>query len=143
MNSEEAYLRVSLDSGLFNIMYIRLNENPYDKLVGDCTVRAISTFLNQDWDTTYIGLVVEGFIVKDMPNSNAVLGSYLMNRRCTKELIPNTCPNCYTVRDFCNYHPLRDYLLATGSHVIAVHNGDYYDTYDSGDMVPIYFWRRN
>ena len=27
-------------------------------------------------------------------------------------------------------------------HVIAVENGDYYDNWDSGDEVPIYYWER-
>lgn len=131
-----------MTQALFIIMFIRLNENPYKQLVGDCTVRAISTFLNQDWDTTYIGLVVEGFIVKDMPNSNRIWGDYLKQRGFIKELIPNTCPNCYTVRDFCRDHSKGRYLLATETHVITVINGDYYDSGDSGDMVPIYYWRR-
>lgn len=37
------------------------NENPYNRNVGDCTVRAISTALDQAWDTTYIGLCLEGY----------------------------------------------------------------------------------
>lgn len=131
-----------MTQALFITMFIRLNENPYDQLVGDCTVRAVSTFLNQDWDTTYIGLVVEGFVAKDMPNSNRVWGDYLEHRGFVKELIPNTCPNCYTIRDFCHDHLKGRYLLATGTHVVTVINGDYYDAYDSGDMVPIYYWRR-
>lgn len=123
-------------------MFIKLNENPYGKYVGDCTVRAISTFLDQDWDTTYIGLCVEGYDVKDMPNSNEVWGTYLEKRGFIREAIPNTCPNCYTIRDFCHDHLKGSFILATGTHVVAVINGDYLDEYDSGDMVPIYYWRR-
>lgn len=123
-------------------MFKLLNENPYSKLVGDCTVRAISTFLHQDWDTTYLGLCTEGFMHKDMPNSNDIWGLYLVKNKCKKESLPNTCPSCYTVQDFCDAHPTGDYLLCTGTHVIAAIDGDYYDTSDTGSMVPIYFWRK-
>jgi len=33
-------------------------------------------------------------------------------------------------------------ILATGTHVIAVGDGNYYDTWDSGQEVPIYYWRK-
>ena len=57
-------------------------------------------------------------------------------------LIPNSCPDCYTVRDFCFDNPRGAFLLATGSHVVTVIDGDYYDTWNSGSEVPIYFWTK-
>lgn len=36
--------------------WIKYNPNPHGNNVGDCTVRAISKALGQDWDTTYAGL---------------------------------------------------------------------------------------
>jgi hypothetical protein len=59
-----------------------------------------------------------------------------------QESLPNACPDCYTVSDFCNEHKQGKYLLATGSHVIAVKDGDYYDTWDSGDEIPVYYFER-
>ena len=38
------------------------NANRDGKNVGDCTVRAISVALDQDWDTTYWGLCWEGYL---------------------------------------------------------------------------------
>ena len=57
-------------------------------------------------------------------------------------VIPNTCPYCYTVKQFCKDHPYGKYLLALDGHVVAVIDGDYYDTWDSGNEVPIYFWKK-
>lgn len=122
--------------------YVSYNINPLNKLVIDCTVRAISTIMRKDWDTVYIGLCLKGYEMKDMPNSNSVWGAYLRSNGYYRELIPNTCPDCYRVRDFCYDHPQGSYLLATGAHVIAVIDGDYYDTWDSGDEIPIYYWRK-
>jgi hypothetical protein len=49
---------------------------------------------------------------------------------------------CYTIKEFCKDHPIGDYLLGTGSHVVAVLDGNYYDTWDSGSEVPIYYFKR-
>ena len=55
-------------------------------------------------------------------------------------IIPNMCPDCYTIRKFCLDNPKGKFLVATGSHVVAIDNGDYYDTWDSGDEIVTYFF---
>ena len=42
-------------------MWAKHNENPDGRNVGDCTVRAISTALGQNWETTYIGCLCKVF----------------------------------------------------------------------------------
>ena len=122
--------------------FIYFNPNPSKKLVGDCVIRAISKLTGQDWRDVHNDLCRESFDMADMPSSNAVLGSYLFKRGYRQYVIPDTCPNCYSVRRFCQEHPRGSYLLATGTHVIAVKNGDYFDTWDSGDETVIYYWRK-
>ena len=78
----------------------------------------------------------------DMPSSNAVWGSFLQKIGYVRKIIPNTCPECYTVKEFCMDNSRGKFLLATGTHVIAVINGNYYDTWDSGNEIPIYYWRK-
>ena len=123
-------------------MFVYTNPNPNKKLVGDCVIRAVSIVLDQTWLETYDGITAVGRELRDMPSSNAVWDAYLRDKGYIKHIIPDTCPECYRVADFCWDHPSGDYLLATGTHVIAVLNGDYYDTWDSGDEVPIYFYER-
>lgn len=123
-------------------MFVYTNPNPSKKLVGDCVIRAVSIVLDQTWLETYDGITAVGRELRDMPSSNAVWDTYLRDKGYVKHIIPDTCPECYRVADFCWDHPSGDYLLATGTHVIAVLNGDYYDTWDSGDEVPIYFYER-
>lgn len=122
-------------------MFVRKNENPKGKNVGDCTVRAVSLALDQDWDKTYIGLALEGFSMGDMPSANAVWGSYLQRQGFHRQIIPeHDFP--YTVADFANDHAEGTYILALSSHVVCVKDGDWYDSWDSGNEYPIYYWEK-
>lgn len=122
--------------------FIMFNPNPARKLVGDCVIRAVSKMTDQDWEKTYLEIALQGFIMHDMPSSNEVWDAYLKLKGFDRFTIPNTCPDCYTVADFCLDNPIGEFMLATGTHVIAVKDGNYYDTWDSGNVVPIYFYKR-
>ena len=123
-------------------MWRQYNANPTGNRVGDCVVRAISTATGKDWQKVYVELCIEGFILSDMPSANHVWGTYLADIGFEKNVIPDTCPRCYTVKEFCEDNDKGIYILATGSHVVAVIDGDYYDTWNSGDEVPVYYFRR-
>lgn len=122
--------------------YVPYNPNPLGKTVGDCVIRAISKIMKYDWDKTYVEVSLQGFEAKDILTSNPVWGAYLRKNGFKRYVIPNTCPDCYAVRDFCLDHPVGEFILATGSHVIAVVDGNYYDSWDSGNETPVYFWTR-
>lgn len=120
------------------------NPNPLGKSVGDCVIRALSKLLKMDWLDVYIELCYQGALSCDMPSSNMVWSLYLRKLGYDKHTIPNTCPDCYTIKDFCEEHPQGSFLVAIGDHVVTVVDGDYYDAWDSGNEVPIsYYCRRD
>ena len=122
--------------------YVNYNPNPERKLVGDCVIRAISKALDQSWDKTYLELMMQGYMLKDMPSSNYVWADYLFSKGFQRRTIPDTCPVCYTIKQFTRDHPKGTYIIGTGTHAIAVQDGNYFDTWDSGYEVPIYYFSK-
>lgn len=120
--------------------YRYCNMNPDRLDTSDCVVRAVALVMDLDWDGAYADLSMQGYAMHRILMVNDVWGEYLKLNGFKRSIIPDTCPNCYTIKDFCLDHPRGRYVVATGSHVVAVVDGNYYDTWDSGDEVPIYFW---
>lgn len=122
------------------MVHICSNPNPHNSIVGDCVIRALAIAMDKTWQEVYIKLALQGLILADMPSSNRVWGEYLKSQGYKKKIIPDTCPDCYTIRDFCGEHFKGTYIVGTGTHAVAVIDGNYYDTWDSGDEVPIFYW---
>lgn len=124
--------------------WIEYNPNPIksNRNVGDCAVRAVSKALGISWEQAYTKLSLNGFLMGDMPNSDIVWGSVLRNEGFIREIIPNTCPECYTVRDFCADHPSGVFVVKSENHVATVLNGKVYDSWNSEMKVPIYYWKK-
>ena len=122
-------------------MWIEYNPNPKKKRIGDCAVRAIAKALDVDWETAYIKLCMNGYRLSDLPNAVAVYGALLRQNGFIREAIPNTCPDCYTVNDFCNDHPEGRFVIVTGNHVVTAIDGNYYDTWESGEEIPILYFK--
>ncbi len=110
--------------------------------VGDCAVRAVAKALDISWEEAYTRLSVAGYLMGDMPNSDIVWGSVLRAEGFVRDVIPNTCPDCYTVRDFCQDNPSGVYVLKSENHVATVVDGTVYDSWNSEMQVPFYYWTR-
>lgn len=122
--------------------YVFFNPNPDNRRVGDCAVRAVCKALGKDWEDAYIGLCTEGFSSNDMPSANNVWGKYLIRYGFEEKPIQCICPNCVTVSKFAEDHPKGRYVLACQDHVVAVDSGNYFDTWDSGDLPVLYYYEK-
>lgn len=122
--------------------FVEWNPNPVGRRVGDCAVRAISKALDVDWETAYVMIASNGFSMGDMPSSDSVWGATLRQHGFYRMSIPDTCPDCYSVIDFCNDNPKGTFVLGFGGHVATIVDGDLYDSWDSSSEIPQFVWYR-
>lgn len=121
-------------------MYVYYNPNPLGQSTTDCVVRAISKALNRSWDEVYWDLCEEGRKQGVWGDRLPVWSAYLRDHGFYRYIVPNSCPDCYTVAQFATDHPHGTYVLATDSHVVTVVNGDVYDAWDSRKEIPAYYF---
>ena len=123
-------------------MWQYINLNPRNKCVGDCTVRAISTATDNGWMETYLDLCLFGLLMADMPSANSVTTAYLRNKGFRRRTIPDDCPDCYTIEDFCKDHPNGTFVIGTGSHLTTVIDGTLFDSWNSLAETPVYYFEK-
>ena len=123
-------------------MWKYTNLNPAGRVVGDCAVRAIAIALGMSWEDAFARIAANAYAMGDMPSADSVWGSVLRQEGFSREAIPNTCPFCYTAEDFADDHPEGTFVLGFGGHVATVRDGVIYDSWDSSNEVPVYFWHR-
>lgn len=121
-------------------MFIYFNSNPSGKSTGDCVIRAISKVLERSWQQIYLDLCVQGYLMADWGSSNPVWDTYLRGKGFDRAVIPNTCPDCFTISDFAHENPQGVYIVATGTHAVAVVDGNIYDSWDSSNEIPTYYY---
>lgn len=122
-------------------MYKYFNNNPlHRRTVGDCSVRAVSKALNISWDDAHDLLADMSKQMGTIMNDNDVISAVLRMNGFYKENLPCTDRDCYTIKEFANDNPYGVYVVGTGSHVVTIINGNFYDSWNSGDESVIYFW---
>ena len=87
-------------------------------------------------------LSVNGFIMGNDPAGDEVWGSVLRQHGFRRYALPDQCPDCYTVEDFCNDHPEGTYVVKSENHVATVVDGNLYDSWPSQDKTAIYYWKK-
>ena len=81
-------------------------------------------------------------ITGSIGSGKTVACEYLRLKGFKRYQMPDMCPTCYTIKDFCYHNPRGIYVVGTGEHVVCVMDGDYYDSWDSGNEIPIYYFQR-
>lgn len=122
-------------------MWVYANPNPEKKQVPDCVIRAICIALNKPWlevsDELYTFARREYSVTCD----DNIWSHYLYSLGFEPFLLPESCPRCITIKEFAKMHPYGIYIIGTGKHAVAIINGNYYDSWDSGNEIPSFFWR--
>ena len=122
-------------------MWIKYNANPVANRVEDCAIRAVAVALDISWEYAFDLIAKNAKEMGNVMHSNAVFGSVLRQHGFKRFIVPNSCPDCYSLIDFCMDNPEGVYVVGLDSHVVAVIDGNYIDTWDSGNEIPIYYWK--
>ena len=120
-------------------MWEYYNPNPRNARVGDCTIRAVCKATGQEWEETYLEICLEGLLGADMPSSNAIWGGRYLKNKGFKKAVTEPLTK---VRDFCKQHPKGTYVVVLENHVVTIIDSIFYDTWDSGDEVILYYWEK-
>lgn len=122
-------------------MWMKTNPNPGHKEVPDCVIRAIAIALNKTWLEVSDELYAVARRNYSVTCDDHVWGRYLYEKGFEPFLLSKSCPECVTISVFCWMYPKGTFIIGTGSHAVAVIDGDYYDSWDSGNEIPSFFWR--
>ena len=112
------------------------NPNPKDRNIGDCTLRSYCAAFGISWEKAFD-------IASKVAKENASMIQYMADKILTEEF------NCVvdekynkksvkgkdriTVNEFAMTHPYGIYILHVPKHQVTVINGEYWDSWDSGD----------
>lgn len=124
-------------------MWIKSNLNPLQRNVEDCQVRALAEAIGVDWDTAHKMLSDASRGMATVMHDNETLMAVLRQYGFKRAVVPNMCPDCYSVAEFCHDNPVGTFVIVTGGHVLTAKDGDWYDSWNSGGEVPIYFYYKS
>lgn len=118
-------------------VYYQPNKKDTKDKVGDCQVRALSKVMEKTWLEvfdltipicrelqTYTIFACDLNKTKEVMSKLGFVYSGISNKKGTKRP---------TVDEFAKVHPTGRYVVSVARHVVAVVDGKYYDTWDSGD----------
>lgn len=121
-------------------MYEYYEPNPVRTGAIDCSTRALSKALDVSWEKAYLMKALNGLLMGNEGVADEVWGSVLRENGFRREAIPNSCPDCYTVADFCEDHSKGIYVVKSENHAACVVDGVLYDSFNSENNVPSYYW---
>ncbi len=121
-------------------MYEFYEPNPVRTGAIDCSTRALTKALDISWERAYVKKCLNGFLMGNEGVADEVWGSILREHGFKRRLVPDSCPTCYTVEDFCEDHPDGIFVVKSEDHVATVRDGILYDSWPSQNKVVIYYW---
>lgn len=118
-------------------VYFQPNDKDIKDKVGDCQIRALAKVLNKTW--------LEVFdLITPICREQQVMDIFSCDLKKTKEALQRIGLEYTgisnkkgtkrpTVDSFAKTHKVGRYIVSVAHHVVAVVDGKYYDTWDSGD----------
>ena len=125
--------------------YYQPNKKDLKDRYGDCSIRALTKYFNKEWLEIFNDLIVYAQKNQCMPNMLPNIQEYLEDKKVpyVKTYQPKA-RHKETVSDFAKAHKCGKYILYVrvgfGTHLVAVEDGAYFDTWDCGDRLVYGYW---
>lgn len=126
-----------------NYKYYQPNDKDLKDNYGDCVVRALTKVTGKSWPEAFEALLPYAIELQCMPNSQVCYERYLKEHGFEYHGISNKKGSKRpTVDRFAKDHKAGTFFLNVANHCVAVANGIYYDTWDSGQKCLYGYWER-
>ena len=116
--------------------WFKFNPNPKNRNIGDCTLRAYCAAFDIEWDDAFD-------IASEIAKENSSLIEYVSDKVIKDHFGYDVDPDYnkkkvkakdrITINDFAISHPYGTYILGVRKHLVTVKDGEYWDSWDSGD----------
>lgn len=113
--------------------WIKYNPNPQNNNTGDCSIRAYCKAENLDWNDAYDMASKLGKEMAMICDDHKVVDKILTERFGYEYTKGERGSKKKTVNEFAIEHPKGKFILWVHAHVVALIDGYYYDSWDSGN----------
>lgn len=121
--------------------YYQPNDKDLKDNYGDCVIRSLTKVTGKEWLQVFEDLLVYARELQCMPNGKPCYEKYLVANNFTYHGISNKKGSKRpTVDSFAKEHKEGTYLLRVAHHCVAVVDGHYFDTWDSGECSMYGYW---
>jgi hypothetical protein len=113
--------------------WIKYNPNPQNRNTGDCSIRAYCKVEGIDWNDAYDMATKLGKEMSMICDDHKVVDKILTENFGYTYVKGEKGAKKKTVNEFAIEHPEGTYIGWVSKHVVAIVNGYYYDSWDSGN----------
>lgn len=122
--------------------YYQPNKKDIKDEYGDCVIRALTKAFDMEWMDIFNELIPYAVKFQCMPNGRPCYEAYILDKGGKWESIKvEKGKKRPTVSTFAKEHKQGTYILRVAHHLVAVEDGFYYDTWDSGEKSLYGYWR--
>lgn len=127
-----------------NYKYYQPNKKDLKDDYGDCVIRSLTKVLDMEWLQVFDELLPYARELQCMPNGKPCYEKFLKNKGFIYNGISNKKGSKRPTFDrFAKDHKTGTYVLRVAHHLVAVVDGFYYDTWDSGESSMYGYWEKN
>ena len=123
--------------------YYQPNKKDLKDKYGDCVIRALTKVLNMEWMEVFEDMIPFCREYQALHNNQIVYTEYLKSKGFKYVGISNKKGSKRpTPKTFAKAHKIGTYFVTVANHVVAIVDGIYYDTWDSGEKSMYGYWEK-